>query len=124
MDRTLFEQECAEVFEEAFKDFPFTHVFFHKLDRDKSGSVAKLWQELLTEFPIDKKCTTFEFLDREIYSDQVMSVNTVNEYTYDIPMDDIHKKNIKIFKAQGKPTNLHAFKTNITGKKVPVWLCL
>jgi hypothetical protein len=48
-----------------------------------------------------------------------MSVNTVNEYTYDIPMDDIRKKNIKIFKAQGKPTNLHVFKTNITGKKMP-----
>ncbi len=119
MDRTLFEQECGEVFEETFKDFPFEHVFFHKLDRDKSGSVVKIWQELPTEFPIDKTCVTFEFLDREIYSVQVMSVNTVNEYTYDIPMDDIRKKNIKIFKAQGKPTNLHVFKTNITGKKMP-----
>jgi copper(I)-binding protein len=36
----------------------------------------------------------------------------------DIPMDDIHKKNIKIFKAQGKPTKLHTYKTNITGKKM------
>jgi hypothetical protein len=36
----------------------------------------------------------------------------------DIPMDDIRKKNIKIFTEQGKPTNLHAFKTNITGKKM------
>ncbi len=35
----------------------------------------------------------------------------------DIPMDDIHKKNIKIFKTQGKPTKIQAFKTNITGKK-------
>ena len=37
----------------------------------------------------------------------------------DIPMDDIRKKNIKIFKTQGKPSKLHAFKTNITGKKMP-----
>jgi hypothetical protein len=36
----------------------------------------------------------------------------------DIPMDDVHKKNIKIFKAQGKPTKLHKFKTNITGQKM------
>ncbi len=36
----------------------------------------------------------------------------------DIPMDDIRKKNIKIFTAQGKPTKLCALKTNITGKKM------
>ena len=54
MDRTLLEQECAEVFEEAFKDFPLSHVLFHKLDRVKSGSIVNLWQELLTEFPLDK----------------------------------------------------------------------
>jgi hypothetical protein len=34
----------------------------------------------------------------------------------DIPMDDIRKKIIKIFTSQGKPTKLHVFKTNITGK--------
>ncbi len=61
MDRTLFEQECAEVFEEGFKDFPLEHVLFHKIDRGKSGSIVMLWQELLTEFPLDKKCETFEF---------------------------------------------------------------
>ncbi len=38
MDRTLLEQECAEVFEEVFKDFLLTHVLFHKLDRDKLDS--------------------------------------------------------------------------------------
>jgi hypothetical protein len=43
MDRTLLEQECVEVFEEAFKNFPLAHGFFHKLDRGKSGSIAKLW---------------------------------------------------------------------------------
>ena len=77
MDRTLLEQECAEVFEEEFKNFPMAHVFFHNLDRDKSGSVAELWQELLTEFPIDKKSATFEFLARAIQSAQTMSVNRV-----------------------------------------------
>jgi hypothetical protein len=81
MDRTLLEQECAEVFEESFQDFPLTHVFFHNLDRGKSVSVSKLWQELLTEFPIDKKCATFEILGRAIQSAQTMSVNTANEYT-------------------------------------------
>ncbi len=130
------------------------HIFFHKLDRGKSGSIAKLWQELLTEFPLDKKRAVFEYLARVIYSAQAMSVNTVNEYTSclsnvhevtetldqvtfnvkkamflmemtnfqhsdnkvhkkirasmeevldeaddnDIPVDDIRKKNIKIFK--------------------------
>ncbi len=54
MDRTLLEQECAEVFEETFKDFLLSYVLFHKLDRDKSDSIVKLWQELLTEFPLDK----------------------------------------------------------------------
>jgi hypothetical protein len=111
MDRTLLEQECTEVFEE----------------------------ELLTEFPIDKKRVTFEYLARAIYSTQSMSVNTDKEYTSylsnekiwasmeemldeaddnDIPMDDILKKNIKIFTVQGKPKKL-AFKTTITGKKIP-----
>ncbi len=174
MDRTLLEQERADVFEEAFKDFPLAHVLFHKLDRGKSGSIAKLWQELLTEFPLDKKRVTFEYLARVIYSAQPMSVNTDKEYTSylsnvhevtetlvqvtfnvkevmflmemtnfqqsdhkvhkkiwtsmeemldeaddnDIPMDDIRKKNIKIFTAQGKPNKLHAFKTTITGKKM------
>jgi hypothetical protein len=37
----------------------------------------------------------------------------------DIPMDDIRKKNIKIFTVQGKPKKLHVFKTTITGKKMP-----
>ena len=38
----------------------------------------------------------------------------------DIPMDDILKKNIKIFKAQGKlTTEFHTFKTNITDPKIP-----
>jgi hypothetical protein len=37
----------------------------------------------------------------------------------DIPMDDIRKKNVKIFKAQGQPPKLHTFKTNITGMKMP-----
>ncbi len=50
------------------------------LPDDKSGSIVKVWQELLTEFPHDKKCTTFEYLVRVIYSTQDMSVNTVNEY--------------------------------------------
>jgi hypothetical protein len=79
--RTFLEQECAEVFEETFQDFSLTLILFHKLDRDKSVSIVKLCQELLTEFPIDKKCVTFEFLARVIYSAQSMSVNTVNEYT-------------------------------------------
>jgi hypothetical protein len=161
MDRTLLERECAEVFEEAFKDFPLTHVLFHKLHRGKSGSIDKLWQELLTEFPLDKKRATFEYLTRVTYSTQVMSVNNDKEYTSylsnvhevnetlvqvtfnvkevmflmemtnfqqsdhkahkkiwdsmeemleevddnDIPMDDIRKKNIKIFTSQGKPKN-------------------
>ena len=47
MDRTLLEQECAEVFEEVFKDFPLAHVLFHYLDRGKSDSIVKLCQELL-----------------------------------------------------------------------------
>jgi len=34
-----------------------------------------------TEFPIDKKRATFEFLDRVIHSAQTMSVNTANECT-------------------------------------------
>ncbi len=138
MDRTLLEQECVEVFEETFKDFPLAHVLFHKLNRGKSGSIVTVWQELLTEFPLDKKRSTFEYLTRTIYSVQSMSLNTVNEYTsdlsnvhnvtetlgpvtfnikevmflmertsmeemlddvddIDIPMDSIHKKNIKIF---------------------------
>ena len=37
----------------------------------------------------------------------------------DIPMDEIRKKNIKIFKAQGKPTKFHTFMTNITDPKMP-----
>jgi hypothetical protein len=81
MDRTLLEQECAEVFEEAFKDFSFVHVLFHKLDRGKSGSIVMLWQELLMKFPLDKKRATFEYLARAIYSAHVMSVNTDKEYT-------------------------------------------
>ncbi len=44
MDRILLEQECSEVLEETFKDFPLAHVSFHNLDRDKTGSVAKFWQ--------------------------------------------------------------------------------
>ncbi len=89
MDRTLLEQECAEVFEEVFQDFPLTLILFHKLDRDKSVSIVKLCQELLTEFPIDKKCATFEFLARAIYSAQSMSVKTVNEYTS--YLSDVHE---------------------------------
>jgi hypothetical protein len=81
MDRTLLEQECVEVFEEAFKDFPLAHVLFQKLDRGKSGSIVKLWQELLTEFPLDKKRATFEYLARAMHSAQTMSVNTDKEYT-------------------------------------------
>jgi hypothetical protein len=53
MDRILIEQECTEVLEESFKDFPLAHVSFHNLDRVKTGSVSKFCQELLTEFPID-----------------------------------------------------------------------
>jgi hypothetical protein len=175
VDRTLLEQECAEGFEEAFKDFPLAHDFFHEFDRGQSGRIAKLWQELLMEFPIDKKRATFEFLAHAIYSAQTISVNTVNQYTSymsnvhdvtetlgqatfnvkkvmvlmemthfqqsdnkvhkkiwtsheemldktdddNIPMDDIRKKNIKIFRDQGKPTELHAFKTNVDVKKMP-----
>ena len=37
----------------------------------------------------------------------------------DIPIDEIRKKNIRIFKAQGKHTKFHAFKTHISGKKMP-----
>ena len=37
----------------------------------------------------------------------------------DIPIDEIRKKNIRIFKAQGKHNKFHAFKTNVTGKKMP-----
>jgi hypothetical protein len=33
MDRILLEQECAEVLEEAFKDFPLAQVSFHNLHR-------------------------------------------------------------------------------------------
>ncbi len=92
MDRILLEQECAEVLEEAFKDFPLAHVSFHNLDRGKTGSVAKLWQELLTEFPIDKKRATFEFLARAIQSTQAMSVNTANEYTsFMYKMNEVEK---------------------------------
>jgi hypothetical protein len=175
MDRTLLEQECAEVFEEVFKNFPLVHVLFHKLDRVKSDSIAHLCQELLTEFPIDKKRSIFEYLARTIQSTQTMSVNTTNEYTSflskvneveetldqttfsvqevmflmemtnfqqsdnkvhkkiwasmeemldaagddDIPIDEIRKKNIRIFKAQGKHTKFHAFKTHISGKNMP-----
>ncbi len=36
----------------------------------------------------------------------------------DIPIDEIRKKNIRIFKAQGKHTKFHVFKTNISGKKL------
>jgi len=36
----------------------------------------------------------------------------------DIPMDAVHKKNIHIFRAQAKP-KFQAFKTNITGRKMP-----
>jgi hypothetical protein len=43
MDRTSFEQECVEVFEEAFKDFPLAHVLFHKFNRGKLGSIVTLW---------------------------------------------------------------------------------
>jgi hypothetical protein len=42
MDRILLEQECAEVFEESFKDFPMAHIFFQNLDRGKTDSVTKL----------------------------------------------------------------------------------
>ena len=34
-------------------------------------------------------------------------------------MDDIRQKNFKIFTTQGKPTKIHTFKDNITGKKMP-----
>jgi len=36
----------------------------------------------------------------------------------DIPMDEVRKKNIQIFRAQAKPNKLQAFKTNITGQKM------
>jgi hypothetical protein len=34
-------------------------------------------------------------------------------------INEIRKKNIRIFKAQGKHTKFHAFKTHISGKKMP-----
>jgi hypothetical protein len=37
----------------------------------------------------------------------------------DIPIDEIRKKNIRIFKAQGQHTKFHAFKTHISGKNMP-----
>ena len=37
----------------------------------------------------------------------------------DIPIDEIRKKNIRIFKAQGKHTKFHAFKTHISGNPAP-----
>ena len=77
----MIEQECTDVLEEAFKDFPLAHGFSHKFERGQTGSISTLCQEVHTEFPIDNKCSTFEFLARAVYSVQVMSVNTTNEYT-------------------------------------------
>ena len=77
----MLEQACDDILEVAFKDFPLSHTFFDKIEHGKTGSISKLWQEFLTEFPIDKKRSTFEFLARAVYSAQTMSVNTANEYT-------------------------------------------
>jgi hypothetical protein len=75
MDRTLFEG-----FEETFKDFPLVHIFFHKFDCEKSGSVVKVWQDLLTDFQIDKKRSTFEVLWNKIrkFSSSVKTSKSVN----------------------------------------------
>jgi hypothetical protein len=43
MDRILLDQECTDVFEEVFEEFPLAHILFHKLDRGKSVSITKLW---------------------------------------------------------------------------------
>jgi hypothetical protein len=43
MDRIWLDQECTDVFEEVFEEFPLAHILFHKLDRGKSGSITKLW---------------------------------------------------------------------------------
>jgi len=53
----MLEQECADILEETgqFKDFPLAHGFFDTLEGGQTASTSKLWQKLLTEFPIDKK---------------------------------------------------------------------
>jgi hypothetical protein len=119
----LCEQECAEVFEESFKDFPLTHVLFHKLDRGKSGSMDKLCQEFLTEFPLDKKRPTFEFLVHTIYSTQPMSFNTVNEYTsYLSNVDEVIETlgqvtfNVKEVMFLMEMTNFHQSDTKVHGR--------
>ena len=81
MDRSMLEQECADVLEEIFKKNPLTHGFSHKLERGQTVSICTFCQELHTEFPIDNTRSTFEFLTRGVYSPQTMSVNTTNEYT-------------------------------------------
>jgi hypothetical protein len=128
MDRILLEQECVEVLEEAFKDFPLVHVSFHNLDRGKTGSVAKLWQELLTEFPIDKKRATFEFLARAIQSTQTMSVNTANEYTsFMYKVHEVEKTlGQATFSVQEvmflmEMTNFQQWMTRCTRKSGPAW---
>ncbi len=45
MDRTLLEQEYVEVFEKTFKDFPLTHGFSHKFDRDKDPTYGNSIEE-------------------------------------------------------------------------------
>jgi hypothetical protein len=107
-------------FQGNIQGFSFGTRFSHKLGRGKSDSISELYQELLTEFPIDKKRATFEYLSRVMYSAQSMSVMFLMEMTNfqesdnnmsdvqgilgqhgkmfdhtdddNIPMDDIHKK--------------------------------
>jgi hypothetical protein len=64
--------------------------------------------------------TNFQQSDYKVHKKIWASMEEMLDETddNDIPMDDIRKKNIKNFTAQGKPKKLHAFKTTITGKKM------
>ena len=65
--------------------------------------------------------TNFHQSDNKVYKKIWASMEEMFDEAddNDIPMDDIRKKNIKIFTAQGKHKKLHAFKTTIAGKKMP-----
>jgi hypothetical protein len=51
--------KSVDILKESFEDFSFENVFFYAFQSDQTGSISKLWKEILTEFSIDKKSSTF-----------------------------------------------------------------
>jgi hypothetical protein len=130
----LLEQECAEVFEEVFKDFPLTHVYSAQaMSVDTVNEYTSYFSNVhevtetlrpvtfnVKEVTLLMEMTNYHQSDNKVHKKIWGSMEEMLDESddNDIPMDDIRKKKIKIFKSRGKPTKIHVFKTNITGKKM------